>query len=860
MTRLVALLLAILVPTSLRADDWPTVHHDPARTGFTADAPTGPWEVSWVREFPDEAIATRVEAIVADGRVFVGTLGGTLWALDRTTGEVLWRHVTAGPILHSPTAADGRVIVADAGGTVRAVDATSGKEAWTFRSGPGGFAASPLVVGGRVYIGSRDGWFHALDAGTGKLAWKHQTGGPIRGTAAWTGHAVVFGSDDMCVHARNADGKPLWKSDKLAGQSFRDYYPVVAGDSVIVRSVPVVEFNEELNGGTQFLQAHAGVVGGWRELEKFFHSDASRGTPEQIEKEQRAILTRLETPPHRKTCFVLDRRTGKEVRPVPVLYVGGNQGCGIPPALDRDGKPLVVYRTVYGHWSHGVKPAVGVGRLNVAKGRVELLRHRQGHRPPWNTFWGTSDETTTLSVGGDTLFLTHQGTLASYDLKTGDLRPVHGERDTWGGYLAPTWAANEWHGPARGAVAISNDQLFWVTGGRIICLRGGVKGKPKPAPKPPSIEAAAKPVPFSPTTGIIRADALLKPVVRPAGDVPADHPLKAALVREVTELLDVWPWAPWHVQMGIGGRDFFFQHPSEAVRALALAYPHLPPELAKRAQERMKAELAATLKPDLLPADRGTRRELYDIPPGDRKVLRPSARMAIGRVEAVWLYGDRTGDWKAVEALWPVIDDVWAKYLAAPLKPDARQGGHPDLNRTLAGCIAYARLVERFGKADDAKGVRDEVERLAKLALDDFRKRAAVAADRLGRPTSKGDVSSNPGRVLYHHLANHYSKLTLFADLPPELARAFAATAPEESRVLKQFVTKLMPTYYLAFEERAVHYAENFIDLPDSVHGLFLAHALLWKADRDTLARQADIPWVKGDLYHVEKLVLALEQ
>src|SRR5262249_54951511 len=153
--------------------------------------------------------------------------------------------------------------------------------------------------------------------------------------------------------------------------------------------------------------------------------------------------------------------------------------------------------------------------------------------------------------------------------------------------------------------------------------------------------------------------------------------------------------------------------------------------------------------------------------------------------EAVWLYGDRTADWEAVEELLPTIRDTWAKYAAAPLKPDPKQGSHPDLNRTLAGCIAYARITKRFGKADDARGVPDEFERLAKIALDDYRKRAAVVADLLGKPTSKGDISNNPGRVLYFHLANHYSKLTLFADLSPELACAFAAAAPDETRVLK---------------------------------------------------------------------------
>src|SRR4029079_18023756 len=103
-------------------------------------------------------------------------------------------------------------------------------------------------------------------------------------------------------YALDRDGKLLGKSDRLSGQSFRDYYPVIAGDSVIVRSVPVVEFNEELNGGTQLLQKSAGVAGGWKELDQFFKSDASHGTPEQIEREQQAILKRLESPQQRRTC------------------------------------------------------------------------------------------------------------------------------------------------------------------------------------------------------------------------------------------------------------------------------------------------------------------------------------------------------------------------------------------------------------------------------------------------------------------------------------------------------------------------------------------------------------------------------
>jgi len=69
----------------------------------------------------------------------------------------------------------------------------------------------------------------------------------------------------------------------------------------------------------------------------------------------------------------------------------------------------------------------------------------------------------------------------------------------------------------------------------------------------------------------------------------------------------------------------------------------------------------------------------------------------------------------------------------------------------------------------------------------------------------------------------------------------------------------LMPTYYLAWEERCVHYGENFVDLPDSMHGLFLTHAFVWKASAERLVRDTDLPWVKADLFHIEKLVHALE-
>jgi outer membrane protein assembly factor BamB len=853
--KLLPVLAAMLSMGSLLAGDWPTVHHDNARSGRTGEAVLPPYRLAWVAEFPREIVATRVEPIVAEGKVFVGTQNGTLWALDRLTGAVRWKYRASGPILHSPAYADGRVFVGDAGGGFSSLLADRGLEIWKGRSRRGGFAAAPLVQDGVVYIGSRDGTLYAVSAETGELRWEFQTGGPIRCTAAAAGTTIVFASDDMHAYAvEAATGKQVWKSVKLFGQSARDYFPVIAGDKVVLRTVCVEEMNDELNGGTQFLQRQAGVAGGWKELEEFFQSDASRGTPELIAAEQRAILRRLEENPYRRTCFVLDLASGRELPRPPVLYAAGNQGCGFPPVLTNDGRPIIFYRTVYSNWNRGVKPAVGLGFLDLAANSIEPIRHSGGNTPPWNTFWGTCDESQAFSVGGDVLYICHQGTLSGLDLKTLRLFKIHGERDTWGGLETPIWAANEWHGPARGACAISDGQLFWITGSRVLCIEHGEA----PSANPPATEwswDAPAPVAGQP----LATDRLITETrhVRPNPAAPTGH-LRQQLAAEVTELLDGRPWAPLYLQMGIGSRDFYFAHPSFEVHALAQAIPYLEPPLAERAKGTARSLVAECLKPEALPLDRGRRRELFDVPPHDLTWSYRPDWPAISHVHAVWLYGERTGDWEAVATLWPAIKQNWTDYAQKPLEVESSPG-HLWLNRTAMGLLAIARLARRLADEDVAAAATREFERLVDAGIGLTRLKAATAIRTLRQPTSRGDLSGNQARFLYVPLNNHKSKLGWSMDLSPEIARAYSADAPAEVETLRQFTELLMPAFYLAAEERQTHYGENFIDLPDSMHGLFLAHAYLWRTKPETLDAMTDLPWCKADLFHIEKLVLAIE-
>ena len=59
---------------------------------------------------------------------------------------------------------------------VYALDASTGDLIWSYETGDDGVFSSPAVSGGVVYVGSRDNRVYALDASTGDLIWSYGTG------------------------------------------------------------------------------------------------------------------------------------------------------------------------------------------------------------------------------------------------------------------------------------------------------------------------------------------------------------------------------------------------------------------------------------------------------------------------------------------------------------------------------------------------------------------------------------------------------------------------------------------------------------------------------------------------------------
>lgn len=166
--------------------DWPTYQHDSQRSGIAPSETTlsksavtaglkQHWKVS-------TGATIEASASVAGGTVFVGSWDGNEYAIDRTTGKVLWKTnlgtaqvpLSCNPpysstmgVTASATIRDGVVYTAGGDDEFHALDAASGKDLWSVSTIPAGDTqtdltgfytfSSPLIAGNFAYYGVGSG-------------------------------------------------------------------------------------------------------------------------------------------------------------------------------------------------------------------------------------------------------------------------------------------------------------------------------------------------------------------------------------------------------------------------------------------------------------------------------------------------------------------------------------------------------------------------------------------------------------------------------------------------------------------------------------------------------------------------------
>ena len=166
---------------------------DPAL--YCVDVSSG--HILW--KLPTEAPITSTPS-VADGSVFFAS-GDRFVAADAATGDVIWEEPMTGTI-SSPAISHGRVYVGTGDSSLNCYDESSGNLLWRAETN-GPVASSPVVAGGLVYFGTQtgEGIVYALDAMSGSTVWSYNVGEYVMSSPAVSDGLLFIGADDGRVRA-----------------------------------------------------------------------------------------------------------------------------------------------------------------------------------------------------------------------------------------------------------------------------------------------------------------------------------------------------------------------------------------------------------------------------------------------------------------------------------------------------------------------------------------------------------------------------------------------------------------------------------------------------------------------------------
>ena len=192
--------------------------------------------------------------VVAGDLVYFGGYNGKVYAINSSSGALRWvypREDNISPIVGGLVVEGGRVFGAASDGKIYALDAETGDLRWDFQA-DGKIWATPVVVGEALYVGSLDKKLYALNAADGGQKWQpFEVDGAIVATPLVYKNTVYFGSVDRHMYAVNADNGTLkWRSALEAGNWFWAR-PVVANGTI---------YAGNLDGKVYALNAETGDV------------------------------------------------------------------------------------------------------------------------------------------------------------------------------------------------------------------------------------------------------------------------------------------------------------------------------------------------------------------------------------------------------------------------------------------------------------------------------------------------------------------------------------------------------------------------------------------------------------------------
>ena len=246
---------------------------------------------------PSESAVEAFRAVVRDDGTAWTMFGGGQGLLGRAATQLpdslmlLWRFKTGGEVKSSAAVVEGRTFIGSSDGNVYALDLHTGGKLWSFATGDA-VESSPLWIDGVVFVGSSDGFLYALEAGTGQLKWKYETRGDILSAPNWTRSPdgqdvwILVGSYDNRLHCVDAEsGQAVWtyETDNYVNGSpaVADGKAVFGGCDAMIHAVSLadgtrlagIDSGSYIAGSAAFLDGQV-YVGNYKNV--FLRADVDR--------------------------------------------------------------------------------------------------------------------------------------------------------------------------------------------------------------------------------------------------------------------------------------------------------------------------------------------------------------------------------------------------------------------------------------------------------------------------------------------------------------------------------------------------------------------------------------------------------
>lgn len=857
---------------------WPMAGANPQRTSHAIADVSTVRSVAWYR--PIEAfISGATQLVTADGRVYVATAKG-LVVLNAENGDLVCRFDTELAVA-TPTVSGNSVYVPSFDKNLYSLNASTCAQQWAFTGAGAGFSANPVVVDGRVYIGNRDGTFYALNASNGSLVWSFTTGGPIMQSAAYDAGRLYFASMDMYGYALDAaTGAQVWRTpQKLPGEQYTLWWPVVHGNYLVWAASTAYRF--ELSPGSN----DAGGVDSYA----FFgnpsttisagtvvsSSDGSHGWPSGssvMSTTQGSAAHTLQgwanSYPARRVYAIVNKSNGAEPFYLPMLEGGQNtSGQMHPPVSDGTAlyfngpfqrAPSNIPRSRPMAWREGTSWLRLIGAttfavdepliLSMANGRVlaNLCCDREARSvfPTGVTYW---------SYGGNMLNdqLPSQGEPNAYDPMWAFYNGQQTLQRLQGYYKGNINSRNgvyHNHGMQNPLVPLAYtngsgqriERLFTHRSNTIIAL--GPSGTKTPRPlvtinqNPPN-----------------RARTL------------TGTQLRARLEREIQRMVDLYNaqgengfLKPAYVNVGnISNTQVqpenstYFTLPADTVYSLSVAYPYLSSGLQTQVRNYLAAywdKYFVRNRVHSIGWANGTQRDAMVYPPEVTARMAQINDAAGGGMpqrvfQAAWRYA------QVVPTQAASIYSAVRPLLVHPAPTLDIVRGPGQVNEYIIGYQGFLNLYDMVGNPEPSlrAAVASSLASLIATRTSNF------AKDHPWRGTV-----DNPGGIGINNYVRQFNCTRNFLYMTPGLGLAMRSSA--QNSLIQTALSEyqyVCANWYIArdhnsFQEISAHHIFD-------THALFLGKAYVAGESQAELSKWLDVPWMLGDLYHIQNLVAALD-